>query len=157
MFWTDIARFLQYFRNLSNSFINIIAILQDFNGIFSKYSLLLISFLEFYSNSKLNFPNQSHQKMINFCHLKSMFSDLSFFKVKISINNIQYHEMTNCRKSHFFYIVLTIIIYNVIIYIIFSSLLWKGQKMKVQILVSKRFGHCADPHQFNLLIWYKNI
>ena len=38
MFWTDIARFLQYFRNLSNSFINIFAILQDFNGIFSKYS-----------------------------------------------------------------------------------------------------------------------
>ena len=38
MFWTDIARFLQYFRNLSNSFINILAILQDFNGIFSKYS-----------------------------------------------------------------------------------------------------------------------
>ena len=38
MFWTDIARFLQYFRNLSNSFINIFAILQDFNVIFSKYS-----------------------------------------------------------------------------------------------------------------------
>ena len=38
MFWTDIARFLQYFINLSNSFINIFAILQDFNGIFSKYS-----------------------------------------------------------------------------------------------------------------------
>ena len=39
MFWTDIARFLQYFRNLSDSFINILAILQDFNGIFSKYCL----------------------------------------------------------------------------------------------------------------------
>ena len=38
MFWTDIARFLQYFRNLSNSFINIFATLQVFNGIFSKYS-----------------------------------------------------------------------------------------------------------------------
>ena len=38
MFWTDIARFLQYFRNVSNSFINIFAILQGFNGIFSKYS-----------------------------------------------------------------------------------------------------------------------
>ena len=38
MFWTDIARFLQYFKNVSNSFINIFAILQDFNGIFSKYS-----------------------------------------------------------------------------------------------------------------------
>ena len=33
------ARFLQYFRILSNSFINILAILQDFNGIFLKYSL----------------------------------------------------------------------------------------------------------------------
>ena len=39
MFWTDIARFLQYFWNLFNSFINILAILQDFNGIFSKYFL----------------------------------------------------------------------------------------------------------------------
>ena len=39
MFWADIARFLQYFRNLSNSFINILAILQDFNRIFLKYSL----------------------------------------------------------------------------------------------------------------------
>ena len=39
IFRTDIARFLQYFRNLSNSFINIVAILQDFNRIFSKYSL----------------------------------------------------------------------------------------------------------------------
>ena len=39
MFWTDIARFLQYFRNLSNSFINILAILQDFNEIFFKYYL----------------------------------------------------------------------------------------------------------------------
>ena len=39
MFWADIARFLQYFRNRSNSFINILAILQDFNGIFLKYSL----------------------------------------------------------------------------------------------------------------------
>ena len=38
MFWTNITRFLQYFRTLSNSFINISAILQDFNGIFSKYS-----------------------------------------------------------------------------------------------------------------------
>ena len=38
MFWTNIARFLQYFRNLSNSFINIFAILQGFNEIFSKYS-----------------------------------------------------------------------------------------------------------------------
>ena len=38
MFWTDIARFLQYFRNFLNSFINTFAILQDFNGIFSKYS-----------------------------------------------------------------------------------------------------------------------
>ena len=41
MFWTDIARFLQDFRNLSNSFINIFAILQDFNGIFSKYSFTI--------------------------------------------------------------------------------------------------------------------
>ena len=41
IFWTDIARFLQYFRNLSNSFINILAILQDFNGIFSKYFLII--------------------------------------------------------------------------------------------------------------------
>ena len=39
VFWTDIARFLQYFRNLSNSFINILAILQDFNRIFLKYIL----------------------------------------------------------------------------------------------------------------------
>ena len=39
IFWADIARFLQYFRSLSNSFINILAILQDFNGIFLKYSL----------------------------------------------------------------------------------------------------------------------
>ena len=39
MFWTDTARFLQYFRNLSDSFINILAILQDFNEIFSKYCL----------------------------------------------------------------------------------------------------------------------
>ena len=38
IFWTYIARFLQYFRNLSNSFINIFAILQYFNGIFLKYS-----------------------------------------------------------------------------------------------------------------------
>ena len=38
MFWTNIAWFLQYFRNLSNSFINISAILQDVNGIFSRYS-----------------------------------------------------------------------------------------------------------------------
>ena len=39
MFWTDIARFLKYFRNLSNSFINILAILQHLNGIFLKYFL----------------------------------------------------------------------------------------------------------------------
>ena len=39
MFWTDIARFLKYSRNLSNSFINILAILQDFNKIFLKYPL----------------------------------------------------------------------------------------------------------------------
>ena len=38
MFWTDIARFLQYFRNLSNSFVNTFAILKDFIEIFSKYS-----------------------------------------------------------------------------------------------------------------------
>ena len=38
MFWTEIAKILQYFRNLSNCFINIFAILQDFNEIFSKYS-----------------------------------------------------------------------------------------------------------------------
>ena len=38
-FQTDIARFLQYFINLSNSFINILAIWQDFSEIFSKYSL----------------------------------------------------------------------------------------------------------------------
>ena len=38
MSWTDNARFLQYFRNLSNSFIKNFAILQDFNEIFSKYS-----------------------------------------------------------------------------------------------------------------------
>ena len=38
MFRADIARFLQYFRNPSNSFINIFSILQDFNGIFLKYS-----------------------------------------------------------------------------------------------------------------------
>ena len=34
-----IARFLQYSRNLSNSFINIFEILKDFNEVFSKYSL----------------------------------------------------------------------------------------------------------------------
>ena len=39
MFWTDIARFLEYFWNLSNSFINILAILQDFNEIYLKYFL----------------------------------------------------------------------------------------------------------------------
>ena len=39
IFWMDIARFLQYFRNLSKSFINILAILQHFNGIFLKYFL----------------------------------------------------------------------------------------------------------------------
>ena len=64
--------------------------------------------------------------------------------------------MTNCRKILSFYI-LTIIIHNVIKYINFSSLLWKGLMMKLQILVLKRFGHCTDPRQFNLLIWYKNI
>ena len=36
---TDIARFLHYFTNFSNSFINILAILQDFSRIFLKYSL----------------------------------------------------------------------------------------------------------------------
>ena len=35
MFWTDIARFLQYFRNLFDGFINIVAILQNVKGIFS--------------------------------------------------------------------------------------------------------------------------
>ena len=35
--WTDIARFLQYFRSVSNILIYILAILQDFNGIFLKY------------------------------------------------------------------------------------------------------------------------
>ena len=40
MFRAEIARFLQYFRNLPKSFINILAILQDFNGIFFKYSLI---------------------------------------------------------------------------------------------------------------------
>ena len=39
MFLMDIARFLQYLRNLSDSFINNLAILQDFNETFSKYSL----------------------------------------------------------------------------------------------------------------------
>ena len=39
IFWADIARFLQHFINLSNSFINIFAILHDFNEIFLKYSL----------------------------------------------------------------------------------------------------------------------
>ena len=35
----DSNRELPYLRNLSNSFINMFAILQDFNKIFSKYSL----------------------------------------------------------------------------------------------------------------------
>ena len=60
--------------------------------------------------------------------------------------------MTNCRKRRLFYIILKIIIHYVIKYINFSRLLWKGQMMKVQILVLKRFGHCTDPYQFNLLI-----
>ena len=57
MFWADIARFLQYFRNLSNSFMNILAILQDFNGIFSKILSILRCYVRwmrqffFFSNS----------------------------------------------------------------------------------------------------------
>ena len=35
----DIARFLQYFKNLSSSFINILATLKDFNEIFLIYCL----------------------------------------------------------------------------------------------------------------------
>ena len=51
MVWTDIARFLKYFRKLFNSFINILEILQDFNRIFSKYSLkiMVLSGYEWYS------------------------------------------------------------------------------------------------------------
>ena len=48
MFWTDIARFLQYFKNLSNSFTNILAILQDCNGVFSKYSSILRCYVGIY-------------------------------------------------------------------------------------------------------------
>ena len=60
-------------------------------------------------------------------------------------------------ERRLFYIILTIIIHSLIKYINFPSLLWKSQMMKVQVLVLKRFGHCTDPHQFNLLLWYKNI
>ena len=54
MFRTDMAGFLPYFKNLSNSFINIFAILQNFNGIFSKYSfniMVLCGILEVFVNA----------------------------------------------------------------------------------------------------------
>ena len=59
--------------------------------------------------------------------------------------------MTNCRKRRLFDIILTIIIHNVIKYMNFSSLLWKGQMMKVQILVLKRFRYCTD---HRLVYWF---
>ena len=57
MFRTDIARFLQYFRNLSNSFINIFAILQDFNEILSKYSFNITVLFKYYIEKKKQFIN----------------------------------------------------------------------------------------------------
>ena len=64
MFWADVARFLQHFRNLSNSFINILAILQDFNGIFLKYSLNV---------TVASNPSESKKYNENMKFLKSVF------------------------------------------------------------------------------------
>ena len=54
------CKVLQYFINLSNSFMNILAILQDFNGIFSKYFLNItvlcgsIVQIDYLPNGKIN-------------------------------------------------------------------------------------------------------
>ena len=53
MFWTDIARFLQYLRHLSNRFINILVISQHYNGIFLNISLILRCYVGSVENQKL--------------------------------------------------------------------------------------------------------
>ena len=66
MFRTDIARFLQYFRTLSNSFMNIFAILQDFNGIFSKYSFnstVLCGIISLESSTFADFKNRNFKTL----------------------------------------------------------------------------------------------
>ena len=74
MFWAEIARFLQYFRNLSNSSTNILAILQDFNGIFLKYSLnitvLCGLFLHAFFVSQAHFDNGILHIVTHNFHLK---------------------------------------------------------------------------------------
>ena len=68
MFWTDIARSLQYLKNLSNSFINILAILQHFNGIFLKYFLNITVLCGTYSIQVDS--NQFHKKLWRFKNQK---------------------------------------------------------------------------------------
>ena len=59
MFWADIARFLQYFRNLSISFINILAILQNFKEIFSKCSLNITVLCRMFQSSPTHLRKSS--------------------------------------------------------------------------------------------------
>ena len=76
MFWPDIARFLQYFINLSNSFINIFAISQDFNGIFWKYSF----------NITVLYGNISHLRRVQqlvFSKFECPLSKLNILKIRV--------------------------------------------------------------------------
>ena len=83
MFWTDIARFLQYFRNLSNSFINIFAILQDFNGIFSKYSFNITVLCGDITGYKLGFMMQKFKNLDEIQHTE-IFAVVKFWSGKIT-------------------------------------------------------------------------
>ena len=80
MFWTDIARFLQYFRKC---FINIFAILQDFNGIFSKYSfnITVLSGLTSPWPSKLPLPYSVFSQCFLQIELFNLFYRSSFFLI----------------------------------------------------------------------------
>ena len=100
MFWTDIARFLQYFINLSNSFINIFAILQDFNRIFSKYSFN-ITVLCGYLPKSLHEPT-SHYLLHNLPFLKPTRISMSNHIQKNSIPHhtdpLSFSQKTKCQK-----------------------------------------------------------
>ena len=71
----DIARFRDLFRDLSNynSFINILAILQDFKGIFSKYSF--------------NITRCYVGIFLLFTYISPLILKLLFFKKIINIDN----------------------------------------------------------------------
>ena len=92
MFWTDIARFLQYFRNLSNSFLNIFAILHGFNEIFSKYSFnitVLCGSSDHNGNTTLKYV---FSRSIN---LTTKYYRTKYYRTGLKFNETYFYEMKN--------------------------------------------------------------